>query len=99
MSLEVTPSVSQSESLPIKKPVRSEGLTLLSKAPDDLLSAREVAAMLGVDVSWVKNHSTRVEPFIPHIKLGGGRYATRRFKRDHIIKFIDDHLVTSLRRA
>ena len=54
-----------------------------AKSPDDLLNAREVAAMLAVDVSWVKNHCTRVEPFIPHIKLGGGGYATRRFKRTH----------------
>jgi hypothetical protein len=74
-------------------------LVPLPKAPEDLLNAREVAAILAVDVSWVKNHCTRVEPFIPHIKLGGGRYATRRFKREHIMKFIDDHLVTSMKRA
>jgi hypothetical protein len=69
------------------------------KAPEDLLNASEVATMLSVDISWVKNHCTRVEPFLPHIKLGGGRYATRRFKREHILKFIDDHLVTSMKRA
>ena len=56
---------------------------LRPKSSDDLLNAHEVAAMLAVDVSWVKNHCTRVEPFIPHIKLGGGGYATRRFKRTH----------------
>ena len=45
------------------------------------------------------NHCTQVEPFIPHVKLGGGRYATRRFKRDFILKFIDDHLIARLKRA
>jgi hypothetical protein len=55
--------------------------------------------MLCVDISWVNNHCTRVEPFIPHIKLGGGRYATRRFKKELILQFIDDHLITRLKRA
>ena len=75
-------------------------LTLVpAHSPDDLLTASEVASMLAVDVSWVANHCTRVEPFIPHIKLGGGRYATRRFKKELILEFIDNHLITNLKRA
>jgi hypothetical protein len=61
------------------------------KDPDDLLNGREVATMLGVDVSWVKNHCTRVEPLLPHIKLGIGKNAKRRFKREHILQFIEEN--------
>jgi predicted DNA-binding transcriptional regulator AlpA len=61
------------------------------KAPDRLLNAHEVADILGVDVSWVKNHCSRVKPFLPHVRLGGGRYAMRRFRREQILEFIDLH--------
>jgi hypothetical protein len=61
------------------------------KAPDRLLTSHEVADMLGVDVSWVKNHCTRVEPYLPFVRLGGGRYAMRRFRREQILEFIDLH--------
>lgn len=75
-------------------------LTLLpARSPDDLLTARDVANLLAVNISWVKNHCTRVEPFLPHVKLGGGRYATRRFRHEDIMQFINDHLVTSVKRA
>ena len=58
---------------------------------DRLLNSHEVADMLGVDVSWVKNHCNRVKPFLPHVRLGGGRYAMRRFRREQILEFIDLH--------
>jgi hypothetical protein len=51
------------------------------KNPDDLLNAREVGQMLGVDVSWVKNHSTRLLPFIPSVKWGDGPRSPRRYRR------------------
>ena len=70
----------------------------LPTRPDDLLTAHEVAAMLAVDISWVKNHCTRVEPFLPHIRLGGGRRTTRRFRRTDILQFIEEHFVPKLRR-
>jgi hypothetical protein len=54
-----------------------------------LMNSREVAEMLGVDISWVKNHCTRTLPLLPYVQLGEGRYATRRFRRIDIIKFID----------
>lgn len=59
------------------------------KHPDDLFTGLEVAAMLGVDVSWVKNHCIRVEPLLPHVRLGIGKNAKRRFKREHIVQFIE----------
>jgi hypothetical protein len=61
------------------------------RVSDRLLNSHEVADMLGVDVSWVKNHCTRVKPFLPHVRLGGGRYAMRRFRRDQIIEFIEQN--------
>lgn len=61
------------------------------KAPDCLLNAQEVADMLGVDVSWIKNHCTRVAPYLPFVKLGGGRYAMRRFRGDQILQFIEEN--------
>jgi hypothetical protein len=63
----------------------------IEKHPDNLLTGREVAAMLGVDPSWVKNHCTRVEPMLPFIQLGLGRTAKRRFKREHILQFIEEN--------
>ena len=63
------------------------------KSPDDLLNQREVAVWFGVDVSWVKNHCTRTEPILPFIQLGGGRYATRRFRRGDLEEFLALHTV------
>lgn len=67
------------------------------KDPDELLNQREAADLLGVDVSWIKNHCTRCEPRLPFVQLGGGRYATRRFRRRHLEQFIDNQ--TRLPRA
>lgn len=64
-----------------------------TKFPDDLINAHEVASMLSVSVSWVKDHCTRVKPFLPHVRLGGGRYINRRFKREHILKFIEENTI------
>jgi hypothetical protein len=65
-----------------------------SPKPDDhLMDSREVADLLNVDISWVRNHCTATAPLLPHVKLGGGRYATRRFRRSDIIQFIEEHFV------
>ncbi len=69
------------------------------RAADRLLNSHEVANMLGVDVSWVKNHCTRVEPYLPFVKLGGGRYAMRRFRRDQILQFIEANTFTPRKMA
>jgi hypothetical protein len=69
------------------------------KNPDHLLNSREVAEMLGVDVSWVKNHTTRTEPFLPYVRLGAGRYAMRRFRREQILQFIEQHTYTPRKMA
>ena len=56
---------------------------------EKLLTAQEAAEILGVDVSYIKNHCTRLKPYIPHVKLGGGRYGMRRFKPSQIAQFIE----------
>ena len=35
-----------------------------------MIDAAEVAAILKVKVSWVRDHTTRVEPILPHVKMG-----------------------------
>jgi len=67
-------------------------VTTTQAESDRLLNSREVAEMLGVDLSWVKNHCTGVAPYLPYVQLGDGRYATRRFRREDIIKFIDSRV-------
>jgi predicted DNA-binding transcriptional regulator AlpA len=63
------------------------------KPDDHLLTMDEVATMLGVSISFVKNHSTRVKPFIPSVKWGDeGTRSTRRYRKADIMKFIEDHL-------
>jgi hypothetical protein len=69
------------------------------KHPDHLLNSHEVAEMLGVDVSWVKNHTTRTEPFLPYVRLGAGRYAMRRFRREQILQFIEQNTYTPRKMA
>jgi hypothetical protein len=69
------------------------------KHPDYLLNSHEVAEMLGVDVSWVKNHCTRVAPYLPYVRLGAGQYAMRRFRRDQILQFIEENTYTPRKMA
>src|SRR4030088_2172338 len=71
----------------------------IERVSDRLLNSHEVADILGVDVSWVKNHCTRVKPFLPYVRLGGGRYAMRRFRRDQILQFIEEHTYTPRKMA
>jgi hypothetical protein len=35
---------------------------------------------------------------LPHIRLGGGRRTTRRFRRTDILQFIEEHFVPKLRK-
>lgn len=71
----------------------------IEKGPDDLLNYQDVARMLSVNVAWVKNHCTRIEPFLPHAKLGEGKNAKRRFKREDILRFIEENMVIRLKQA
>ena len=50
---------------------------------DRLLDAHEIAALLNVPVSWVREHTLNGD--IPHLKLG--RY--RRYRRTDILDWIE----------
>jgi hypothetical protein len=63
----------------------------VEKHPDHLLNSHEAADMLGVEVSWVKNHCTHVQPLLTYVQLGIGKNAKRRFRREDIIQFIDEN--------
>ena len=56
---------------------------------EKLLTPQQAADLLGVHISYIQNHTTRVKPLIPHVKLGGGRYGIRRFKPSQLKLFID----------
>jgi hypothetical protein len=53
---------------------------------DVLIDATEVAALLKVKVSWVRDHTTRVEPILPHVKLG----RKVRYQPSQIIAFVQN---------
>ena len=51
---------------------------------EELLDAAAVAKILGVSLQWIKDHTTRIEPIIPHIRLG----RKIRFRSADIKRFI-----------
>ena len=58
-------------------------------APDAaLLDAKQVARLLHVSESWVREHSNGKEPRLPAMKLGQGKTALVRFHMSDIEEFI-----------
>jgi len=53
---------------------------------ESLIDAAEVAALLKVKVQWV-NHTTRVQPILPHVKLG----RKIRFEPQEVLRFVREH--------
>ena len=60
-------------------------------AINPLLSDEQVAEALGVSRAWVRAHSTRLEPRLPVVRLGGKR-AVLRFRPEDVQEFINAHL-------
>jgi len=56
----------------------------LVQLDEELLDAAAVAKILGVSLQWIKDHTTRIEPIIPHIRLG----RKIRFRSADIKRFI-----------
>lgn len=58
---------------------------------DPLLTPEEVAERLHVSPDWVRDHSSRKEPRLPVIRLGGGpgRAGVLRYKASDIETFIE----------
>lgn len=61
-----------------------------------LLDAKQVAAMLNVSESWVRDHSTTKEPRLPAIKFGHGRTCVVRYHPEDIHAFIADQRKQSM---
>ena len=61
-------------------------------ASDVLLTPEQVAERLNVSVDWVRDHSSRKNPRLPVIRLGGGpgRKGLLRYRACEIEKFISE---------
>ena len=59
---------------------------------DLLLTPEQVAERLSVSVDWVRDHSSRKNPRLPVIRLGGGpgRKGLLRYRASEIEKFISE---------
>ncbi len=59
-------------------------------ASDVLLTPDQVAERLSVSVDWVRDHSSRKNPRLPVIRLGGGpgRKGLLRYRASEIEEFI-----------
>jgi hypothetical protein len=61
-------------------------------ATDPLWTPEQVAQRLNVSPDWVRDHSSRKEPRLPVIRLGGGpgRAGLLRYRASDIEKFIEE---------
>ena len=59
---------------------------------DPLWTPEQVAQRLNVSPDWVRDHSSRKEPRLPVIRLGGGpgRAGLLRYRASEIEKFIEE---------
>jgi excisionase family DNA binding protein len=53
--------------------------------PESLLTARQVAELLNVSITWVLDHATRRRPHIKSVKLG----KVVRFRLADVEKFVE----------
>lgn len=62
------------------------------KAYDPLLTPEQVAQRLNVSPDWVRDHSSRKDPRLPVIRLGGGpgRAGLLRYRASQIEKFLEE---------
>jgi hypothetical protein len=70
-------------------------------AYDPLWTPEQVAKRLNVSPDWVRDHSSRKEPRLPVIRLGGGpgRAGLLRYRASQIEKFLEEMERLSARRA
>jgi hypothetical protein len=62
-------------------------------SPEDLITEEQVVGWLAVDKTWLADHRTRVEPIIPHVKLG----KTIRYSRRAIQYWLSECVQTTPR--
>jgi excisionase family DNA binding protein len=48
-----------------------EAMPVETSVDGDILTPQEVAAMLKVSTAWIYDHTTRSQPIIPHVRMGG----------------------------
>ena len=67
-------------------------LLIRELALDPLWTPEQVAQRLNVSPDWVRDHSSRKEPRLPVIRLGGGpgRAGLLRYRASEIEKFIEE---------
>jgi hypothetical protein len=65
--------------------VANKQVAITSSANCDFLNATGAAEFLGVTLQWVRDHTTRVEPIVPHTRIGK---RTIRFERAELMRFI-----------
>ena len=60
--------------------------------PNPLWTPEQVAQRLNVSIDWVRDHSSRKEPRLPVIRLGGGpgRAGLLRYRADRIEEFVEE---------
>jgi len=70
----------------------SMALAAGSSSFDPLWTPEQVARRLNVSPDWVRDHSSRKEPRLPVIRLGGGpgRAGLLRYRASQIEKFIEE---------
>jgi hypothetical protein len=69
---------------------RSDHAPDLHAPQRSLLTAAEVAKILSVSQSWVREHSTTKTPRLPAMKMGSGKTASVRYHPADIMDFVDD---------
>jgi excisionase family DNA binding protein len=62
--------------------------TTFHKYSEFLLTPAQVAERLQVSVAWVRDHSTRKQPRLPVVRVGG----LLRFRSKDIDRWIDEQL-------
>ena len=75
---------------PVDKSTGSSDGSAAACAYDPLWTPEQVAERLNVSPDWVRDHSSRKQPRLPVIRLGGGpgRAGLLRYRASQIEKFI-----------
>src|ERR1700674_4703988 len=70
---------------PGPRPPMNDRLTL----KDKLLTPQEVCQWLDVKMQWLKDHTTRYEPIVPHVRMG----KMVRFRRADVAAFLEQQVM------
>ena len=89
--------------LPIEDKVADPSMRSAAEglAYDPLWTPEQVAQRLNVSADWVRDHSSRKEPRLPVIRLGGGpgRAGLLRYRASQIERFLEEMERLSARKA